>query len=207
MSLPILRGRDPMFRLGLTGSIATGKSTTSAMFRAAGVPVHDADAAVHHLYAGAAAPLIEAAFPGSVRDGVVDRKELGARVAGRPDEFSRLERIVHPLVHEEERKAIIAARASGHRLIVLDIPLLFESGAEGRCDAVLVTIVDPAEQKRRAFARPGMTESLFHAILARQMPMTEKCRRAHAILDTSHGHEAAGREIAALLRALAPVMA
>ncbi|HRE19634.1 MAG TPA: dephospho-CoA kinase [Rhabdaerophilum sp.] len=193
-----------MFRLGLTGSIATGKSTTSAMFRKAGVPVHDADAAVHRLYAGVAVPLIEAAFPGAVRDGAVDRKTLGALVAGKPEEFARLEAIVHPLVHEEERKAIAATRAAGHRLVVLDIPLLFESGAQGRCDAVLVTVVDPAEQKRRALARPGMTEALFHAILTRQMPMVEKCRRAHAILDTGRGLEAAEQEISALLRALAP---
>jgi len=195
-----------MFRLGLTGSIATGKSTTSAMFRAAGIPVHDADAAVHRLYAGAAVPLIAEAFPGAVREGVVDRKALGAMVAGKPEEFARLERIVHPLVHEEENRAIAAARATGHRLVVLDIPLLFETGAQGRCDAVLVTIVDPDEQKRRALARPGMTETLFHAILARQIPMAEKCRRAHAILDTGRGLEAASRDIAALLRALAPAL-
>lgn len=193
-----------MFRLGLTGSIATGKSTTSVMFRRAGVPVHDADAAVHRLYAGAAVPLIEAAFPGAVREGVVDRKALGALVAGKPEEFARLEAIVHPLVHEEERKAVAEARTAGHRLIVLDIPLLFESGAQGRCDAVLVTVVDPVEQKRRALARPGATEALFHAILARQMPMAEKCRRAHAILDTGRGFDAAAAEITALLRALAP---
>lgn len=195
-----------MFRLGLTGSIATGKSTTSAIFRKAGVPVHDADATVHRLYSGAAVPLIETAFPGAVRDGAVDRKALGALVAGKPDEFARLEAIVHPLVHEEERRAITGARAAGHRLIVLDIPLLFESGAQGRCDAVLVTVVDPVEQKRRALARPDLTEELFHAILARQMPMAEKCRRAHAILDTGRGLEAAAHEIVALLRALAPAM-
>lgn len=195
-----------MFRLGLTGSIATGKSTTSAIFRSAGIPVHDADATVHQLYAGAAVPLIGAAFPAAIRDGAVDRKALGALVAGKPDEFARLERIVHPLVQEEERKAIALARTAGHRLIVLDIPLLFESGAQGRCDAVLVTIVDPAEQKRRALARPGMTEALFHAILARQMPMAEKCRRAHAILDTGRGLAAAEHEIDALLRALAPAV-
>lgn len=195
-----------MFRLGLTGSIATGKSTTSAMFRKAGVPVHDADAAVHRLYAGAAVPLIEAAFPGAARDGVIDRKVLGSMVAGQPDAFARLERIVHPLVHAEEQRAIGAAKGAGHRLIVLDIPLLFESGAEGRCDAVIVTVVDPAEQKRRALARPGMNETLFHAILARQMPMAEKCRRAHAIIDTGFGLEAAERDIVALLRALAPAI-
>lgn len=193
-----------MFRLGLTGSIGTGKSTTAAIFRELGVPVYDADATVHALYEGEAAPLIEAEFPGTVRDGKVDRKALGALVTGDPARFKALEAIVHPLVRAKEEAAIEAARQSGARLIVLDIPLLFETGAEGRCDAILVTVVDPAEQKRRVMARPGMNEALFHAILARQMPMDEKRRRAHAILDTSHGIEAARRDIQKLLADLAP---
>ena len=193
-----------MFRLGLTGSIGTGKSTTSAIFRELGIPVYDADAAVHELYAGEAAPAIEAAFPGTVQDGKVDRKALGALLAGHPERFRALEEIVHPLVRAKEEAAIAAARQSGAKLIVLDIPLLFESGAEGRCDAVLVTVVDPEEQKRRVMARPGMTEALFHAILARQMPMEEKRRRAHAILDTGHGIEAARVQIRQLLDDLAP---
>lgn len=193
-----------MFRLGLTGSIGTGKSTTAAIFRELGVPVHDADATVHALYEGEAAPLIEAEFPGTVRDGKVDRKALGALVTGDPARFKALEAIVHPLVRAKEEAAIEAARQSGARMIVLDIPLLFETGAEGRCDAILVTVVDPAEQERRVMARPGMTEALFHAILARQMPMDEKRRRAHAILDTGHGIEAARRDIRKLLADLAP---
>lgn len=193
-----------MFRLGLTGSIGTGKSTTAAIFRELGVPVHDADATVHALYEGEAAPLIEAEFPGTVRDGKVDRKALGALVTGDPARFKALEAIVHPLVRAKEEAAIEAARQSGARMIVLDIPLLFETGAEGRCDAILVTVVDPAEQGRRVMARPGMTEALFHAILARQMPMDEKRRRAHAILDTGHGIEAARRDIRKLLADLAP---
>ncbi len=196
-----------MFRLGLTGSIGTGKSTTAGLFRSLGVPVHDADAAVHRLYSGAAAPLIEAEFPGTVKDGRVDRKALGAVVSGNPERFAALERIVHPLVHAVERDAIAAAKQHGARLIVLDIPLLFETGAENRCDAILVTRVGPEEQRRRVLARPGMDEALFHAILARQMPMDEKCRRAHAILDTGAGLEAARLEIRHLLRALAPVLA
>lgn len=193
-----------MFRLGLTGSIGTGKSTTAAIFREFGIPVYDADATVHALYEGEAAPLIEAEFPGTVRDGKVDRKALGALVTGDPARFKALEAIVHPLVRAKEEAAIEAARQSGARLIVLDIPLLFETGAEGRCDAILVTVVDPAEQKRRVMARPGMNEALFHAILARQMPMEEKRRRAHAILDTGHGIEAARRDISKLLADLAP---
>lgn len=196
-----------MFLLGLTGSIGTGKSTTAGIFRSLGIPVHDADAAVHRLYTGAAAAPIEAEFPGTVRDGAVDRKALGALVSGKPERFAALERIVHPLVRAEEERAIAAASKAGARLVVLDIPLLFETRAEGRCDAVLVTKVDPAEQKRRVLARPGADEALFHAILARQMPMDEKCRRAHAILDTGHGIEAARAEIAALMKALAPVLA
>ena len=192
-----------MFRLGLTGSIGTGKSTTSAMFRDAGIPVHDADAAVHALYRGEAAPLIAAAFPGTVTDGIVDRKALGAIVSDAPERLRILEKIVHPLVHAREQAAIDAARRQGHRLILLDVPLLLETGGQLRCDAVLVTSVAEAEQKRRVMARPGMTEALFHAILARQMPDREKRRRAHAIIDTGLGLEAARRDVAALLRALA----
>lgn len=195
-----------MFRLGLTGSIGSGKSTTAAMFRAAGVPVHDADAAVHRLYAGEAAPLIEAAFPGTVEAGVVNRKALGAMVTGHPERLKALEAIVHPLVHAEEQAAIAAAQSRGHRLILLDIPLLFETRGENRCEAVLVVTVSLEEQKRRVLARPGMNEAFFHAILARQMPSQEKCRRAHAIIDTGHGLEAAQRAVQALLRSLAGVI-
>ena len=194
-----------VFRLGLTGSIGTGKSTTSNLFRSFGIPVYDADAAVHALYAGAAAPLIEARFPGTVHDGVVNRKALGAIVTGHPERFAALENIVHPLVRASEATAIETVKTAGKRLIVLDIPLLFETGGEKRCNAVLVTSVDPVEQKRRVLARPGMSEALFHAILDRQMPDREKRRRAHAIVDTGFGLEAARREIAALLKALSPV--
>lgn len=193
-----------MFRLGLTGSIGTGKSTTAAIFREFGIPVYDTDATVHDLYSGEAAPAIAAEFPGTVHNGVVDRKALGALVAGNPERFKALENIVHPLVRAKEKAAISAARQSGAKLIVLDIPLLFESGAEDRCDAVLVTVVDPEEQKRRVMARPGMNEALFHAILARQMPMDEKRKRAHVILDTGHGLEAARAQIRQLLTDLAP---
>lgn len=192
-----------IFRLGLTGSIGSGKSTTAAFFRELGIPVHDADASVHALYRGEAVAPIEAAFPGTVIDGVVDRKRLSEMLAGRPEQFRKLEDIVHPLVRAVEEQAIAKAERSGHRVIVLDIPLLFESGAERRCDAVLVTRVEAQEQKRRVLARPGMSEALFHAILARQMPDHEKCRRAHVILDTGNGIAAARAEVVALLRALA----
>jgi dephospho-CoA kinase len=204
MSSRIFRpGEAMIFRLGLTGSIGSGKTTTAALFRDLGIPVHDADASVHALYRGEAAPPVEAAFPGTVVDGVVDRKLLAAALSGRPERFKKLESIVHPLVRTVEDEAIAKARRSGARIIVLDIPLLFESGAEKRCDAVLVTSVDAGEQKRRVLARPGMSEALFHAILERQMPDREKCRRAHIILDTGNGIEAARAEVIALLRALA----
>jgi len=195
-----------MFRLGLTGSIGTGKSTTAQIFRDLGVPVHDADAAVHALYRGAAVPLIAAEFPGAVVEGMVDRKALGAFVLGKPERYATLERIVHPLVHQAEREAQDKAKAAGHPLIILDIPLLFETGAQARCEAVLVTSVNPDEQKRRVLARPGMSEALFHDILRRQMPDQEKRRRAHAILDTGLGLAHAQREIVALLRALRPAL-
>ncbi len=196
-----------MFRLGLTGSIGTGKSTTAAFFRALGVPVHDADGAVHQLYREAAAPLIAAEFPGAIIDGRVDRKSLGALVAGKPERFRALEAIVHPLVEAEERAAIEQAKKIGSRIIVLDVPLLFETGADRRCNAVLVTHVHPEEQRRRILARGTMGEALFESILARQMPLAEKISRAHFNIDTGHGMEAARREIKALLRSLAPALA
>jgi dephospho-CoA kinase len=194
-----------MFRLGLTGSIGSGKSTTAGFFRKAGIPVHDADAAVHRLYAGPAAPLIETAFPGTTRDGVVDRPALSAILKAHPERFSQLEAIVHPLVRQAEVEALAQAERAGHALVVLDIPLLFETRAETRCDAILVVHVDADEQKRRVLARAGMTEALFHAILARQMSPAEKCRRAHAMIDTGFGLEAARRDVEALIRALASV--
>lgn len=193
-----------MFRLGLTGSIGTGKSATANMLRELGMPVHDADATVHALYAGRAAPLIGEAFPGTVTDGVVDRRKLAAALDGKAERFRRLEALVHPLVREEEEQAIAAARRKGNRLIVLDVPLLFETMGENRCDAVLVTTVSPAIQKSRVLARPNMTEELFHALLKRQMPDAEKRRRAHAILETGRGFPAARSDLQALLRALAP---
>lgn len=196
-----------MFRLGLTGSIGSGKSTTAGFFRQAGIPVHDADATVHRLYAGPAAPLIERAFPGTTSDGIVDRPALSAILKAAPERFPELEAIVHPLVHAAEQAALLEATRAGHRLIVLDIPLLFETGAERRCDAVLVVHVAPEEQARRVMARPGMNQALFHAILARQIPSAEKCRRAHAMIDTGFGLEAARRDVHALIRALASTVA
>lgn len=191
-----------MIRLGLTGSIGMGKSATAAMFREAGVPVHDSDAEVHRLYAGAAAPLIEAAFPGTVKDGVVDRTILGARVLNDAAAMKRLEAIVHPLVRQATQDFLHAAEKEGHPLIVFDVPLLFEVGRDRDCDAVLVVSADPAVQRARVLARPGMTEEKFQAILARQIPDSEKRSRADYVIDTGQGFDAARRAVADLIAKL-----
>jgi dephospho-CoA kinase len=191
------------FVLGLTGSIGMGKSATAAMFRQRGVPVHDADATVHALYAGAAVPLVEAAFPGTTRDGRVDRAALGARVLGDDAAVARLEAIVHPLVRAAEIAFVQDAIRAGTPIVVLDVPLLFEKGNEARTDAVAVVSAEASVQKVRVLARPGMTEEKFEAILKRQMPDSEKRRRAHAVIDTGRGFEAAERQVDSLLRAMA----
>jgi dephospho-CoA kinase len=190
-----------MFKLGLTGSIGMGKSATAAMFRAAGVPVHDADAVVHALYRGRAAALIEAAFPGTVADGGVDRARLSQVLFEDESRLRTLERIVHPLVREERDK-FLAAHAQAP-VLVLDIPLLFETGGEGDTDAVaLVTAPEPV-QRERVLGRPGMTEEKFRAILAKQMPDSEKRRRAHFLIETGVGFDHAQRRVRAVLRAIA----
>lgn len=191
------------FVLGLTGSIGMGKSATAALFRRAGAPVHDADATVHALYAGEAAPLIEAAFPGATRDGVVDRAALGPMVIGKPEAMARLEAIVHPLVTAERERFLARARASGASIAVLDIPLLFETGGERFCDAVCVVTAPAEVQRERVLARPGMTEEKLAGILARQMPDAEKRARAHFLVDTSRGFPSAERQVRDILRALA----
>ncbi|WP_349358747.1 dephospho-CoA kinase [Stappia sp.] len=191
-----------MIVVGLTGSIGMGKSTTAAMFARAGAAVYDADSAVHALYRGAAAPKIEAAFPGTVVDGVVDRKALGAQVIGKPEAMARLEAIVHPLVRGSEEAFLEAARASAARVAVLDIPLLFETGGAARVHASVVVTASAEVQRARVLARPGMTEDAFAAILAKQMPDADKRRRAHFLVDTGHGLDMARRSVAAILRAL-----
>jgi dephospho-CoA kinase len=192
-----------MFILGLTGSIAMGKSTTARFFAEAGVPVHDADAAVHRLYEGQAAPAIEAAFPGTTAAGKVDRTKLAARVLGDPAALRRLESIVHPLVRESEGRFLAEAERQGAPIVVLDIPLLFETGGEKRVDAV-VTVTAPAEvQRARLLERPGMTEEKIKALLAQQLPDAEKRRRADFILDSSQGLDAARAQVAEILRQVA----
>lgn len=192
-----------MIRLGLTGSIGMGKSATAAMFRAAGIPVHDSDAAVHRLYAGAAAPLIEAAFPGTVKDGRVDRAALGAQVLNNEPAMKKLEAIIHPLVTQTTLDFLTATEAAGHRLAVLDVPLLFEVGRDRDCDAILVVSADPSVQRARVLARPGMTDEKFQAIVSRQIPDSDKRRRAHFVIDTGRGFEAAERAVRDVVRTLA----
>lgn len=191
-----------MIVLGLTGSIGTGKSTTAGLFAAEGIPVNDADQVVHALYRGEAVPLIETAFPGSTRDGVVDRGALSRMLAANPAQFPVLEAIIHPLVRAKERDFLDQARAAGEEIVVLDIPLLFETGGEKRVDHVVTVSCDPAVQRERVLARPGMTEEKFAMILARQMPDAEKRRRADTVIETDHGLEAARAEVQALIARL-----
>ncbi len=188
-----------MIVLGLTGSIGMGKSTTAAMFAERGVPVFDADAAVHALYAGPLAARVEAAFPGSTVAGRVDRVALGRKVVGDEAAMRRLEAIVHPAVREEERRFLEAARAAGAALAVLDIPLLYEAGRERDVDAVVVVTAPPEVQRARVLSRPGMTAERFEAILARQVPDAEKRRRADAVVDTGAGLEAARGAVDAII--------
>lgn len=190
-----------MIVLGLTGSIGMGKSTTAAMFQDAGVPVYDADAAVHALYArgGAAVPLLEAAFPGVTRDGAVDRTALSAEVVGKPEALARLEAIVHPLVGHGRAGFFEAATAAGADVVVLDIPLLFETGGERNVDAVVVVSAPAAVQRERVLARPGMTPEKLDAILARQTPDADKRARADFVVDTGQGLDAARARVAEVL--------
>ena len=188
-----------MIVLGLTGSIGMGKSTTAKMFREAGVPVHDSDETVHRLYAGKAAPLIEEAFPGTVRDGAVDRGLLAAQVLGRPEAMKKLETIIHPLVRADADAFVARHRDATTPLVVLDIPLLFETGGRSRVDKVVVVTAPAEVQRERVLARPGMTEEKLAAILASQVPDAEKRRQADFIIDSSQGLEAARAEVARII--------
>jgi dephospho-CoA kinase len=190
-----------MIVLGLTGSIGMGKSTVEGFFAEAGVPVHDADATVHQLYAGTAAPAIEVAFPGTVADGKVDRDRLAQRVIGDAAALKRLEAIVHPLVRRDEERFLADADAAGAKIAVLNIPLLFETGAEARCDAVVVVSAPADVQRARVMARPGMTTERLAALLAKQMPDAEKRARADFVVDTSTDFDSTRAQIRAILAA------
>jgi dephospho-CoA kinase len=176
-----------MIILGLTGSIGMGKSTTAKLFEEAGVPVYDADATVHRLYEGEAAPAIEAAFPGTTAGGKVDRARLSAQVVHDPAAIKRLEQIVHPMLGASRHRFLEDAERSGAPVAVVDVPLLFETGGEKRVDAVVVVTTTPEIQRQRILARDSMTNEKLDAILARQLPDPEKRRRADFVVDTSHG--------------------
>jgi len=192
-----------MFILGLTGSLGMGKSTTAGFFAEAGVPVHDADAVVHRLYEGEAAPAIEAAFPGTTVGGKVDRSTLAARVVDDPAALRRLEAIVHPMVSDAKERFLREAQARGAKVVVLDIPLLFETGGDQRVDAVVVVSAPGDVQRQRVLARPDMTADKLDALLARQVADSEKRQRADFVVDTSQGFDAARAQVQAILRAVA----
>jgi dephospho-CoA kinase len=193
-----------MIHIGLTGSIGMGKSTTAQMFREAGVPVYDADAAVADLYVrgGAAVEPLEAAFPGVTRDGAVDREALRLRVLGDDAAMTRLNAVVHPLLGRDRLAFHAQAEATGADVLVFDIPLLFETGGERNMDAVVVVTAPAAVQRARVLAREGMTPERLDAILARQTPDAQKRERADFVIDTGQGLEAARVEVARVLAAV-----
>lgn len=188
-----------MLKLGLTGSIGMGKSTTGKMLIKRGFPLHDADAVVHDLYRGPAVPVIEAAFPGTTNAEGVDRQALSKRVLGNAEAMKKLEAIVHPLVHEREQAFFARAKADGAKMVVLDIPLLFETQGEDRCDLILVVSAGEDIQRERVLARPDMTVEKFESIKARQLPDAEKRARADYVVDTSQGLEAAEKQLDIIL--------
>ena len=191
-----------MFVIGLTGSIAMGKTTTARLFADEGVPVHDADAAVHKLYEGEASGLIEAAFPGTTRQGRVDRILLGRQVVGDPPALRRLEEIVHPLVRNAEQRFLKEAERDGAKVAVLDIPLLFETGGESRVDATVV-VSAPAQTQRERMLERGVSVERFEALLTRQMPDAEKRQRADFVVDSGQGVEHARDQVRQILAAVA----
>jgi len=190
--------------LGLTGSIGMGKSATASMFRDAGIPVYDADAAVHEIYepGGSAIIPLGEAFPGVIVDGRVDRNLLRERVLNNTEAMKILEQIVHPLVGETQVNFRKSALDSGTDIAVLDIPLLFETGGDKRVHHTVVVTTTPEEQRLRVLARPGMTEETFEAILAKQMPDAEKRKRADFIINTRIDLDYARHQVEALIEAI-----
>jgi dephospho-CoA kinase len=189
-----------MLRLGLTGSIATGKSTVLNILKEHRIPTFSSDGAVHELYAGEAVAPVDALFPGVGTTGAIDRTELSRRLLAEPGRLKDLEAVVHPLVRARIAKFLLDSEASGAGIAVVDIPLLFEGGHDWGLDAVIVTVVDPAEQRRRALARPGMTDEKLDAILARQMPQDEKATRAAYVIDTGKPMADVAAEISQLVK-------
>lgn len=191
-----------MIIIGLTGSIGMGKSTTAGIFAEQGIPVNDADAVVHDLYRTDAVEPIRQAFPGTIKDGHVDRAELSRQLANDPSSFKILEQIVHPLVREREQKFLERQGGNGADLVLLDIPLLFETNGDDRVDTVIVVTCDAKIEEQRVLSRPGMTPEKFNLILSRQVPDAEKRRRADFIIDTGHGIEQAKARVTDILRQL-----
>ena len=194
-----------MLILGLTGSIGMGKSTTAKLFAEAGVPVYDADAAVHKIYEGEAAPAIEAAFPGTTVEGKVDRVKLSAQVVHNSAAMKQLEQIIHPMLGASRQKFLGDAERSGAAVALVDVPLLFETGGEKRVDAVVVVTTTPELQRERTLARDNMTAEKFEAILARQLPDAEKRKRADFVVDTSHGLDPVRAQIRDILQQVVKV--
>jgi dephospho-CoA kinase len=188
--------------LGLTGSIGMGKSTTATMFRDLGIAVHDADAEVHRLYGAEAVAPVARLYPDVVVDGRIDRERLSRHVVGSPERLKQLEALIHPLVRASETAFLARARRDKAPLVVLDIPLLFETGGEARCDGVLVVSASAEVQKARVLARPGMSQAKFDGILARQMPDAEKRRRADFVVDTGQGIDVARAQVHAIVENL-----
>jgi len=192
------------FLIGLTGSIGMGKSETAKMFAKLGLPVYDADAAVHALYepGGAAVAKIAAAFPDTVKDGRVERSTLARQLSADRSAFARLEAIVHPLAADAQRAFIESAGAKGAELVVLDIPLLFETGGSERVDAVVVVSAAEEVQRERVLSREGMTSDLFEGILARQVPDAEKRAKADFVVETDKGLDHAFGQVKKIVAAL-----
>lgn len=199
--------RDGMlpFVLCLTGSLGMGKTTAARYFAEAGVPVHDSDAVVHALYEGKAVSAIEQAFPGSTSGGKVDRAKLAVMVLNDRAALARLEAIVHPLVSESTDEFLADAKAKGVSVVVLDVPLLFETDTHRRCDATVVVSAPAQIQRQRVLERPGMTEEKFSAILSKQLPDAEKRRRADFIVDSSKDYDHARAQVRDILRAVAKI--
>ena len=193
-----------MIILGLTGSIGMGKTSAARMLRRLGVPVHDADATVHRLLGpgGKAVPEIQALFPQAVENGAVNRRTLGSIVFADPAALRRLESVLHPMVRKEEQGFLKRMRRRRKRLVVLDIPLLYETGAAARVDAVIVVSAPAILQARRVLARPGMTQQKFAQILQQQMPDAEKRRRADFVVSTGLGHDRSLRQLKRIVRLL-----
>ncbi|MFN3501368.1 MAG: dephospho-CoA kinase [Allorhizobium sp.] len=191
-----------MIIVGLTGSIGMGKSTTAALFADEGVPVNDADRVVHELYRSEAVAPIAGLFPDAIVEGIVDRAKLSANLAKNPAKFKELEAIVHPLVRDKEHAFLDEQSALGHALVLLDIPLLFETGREKRVDRIVVVSCEPELQRERVLARPGMTEEKFQLILSRQVPDAQKRARADYVIDTGHGIDRARAQVKTIVREL-----